>query len=85
MEKITRKNVDGYVDQLLDQKKYTEALDLIGRFRVKGYTITQTSMRKIVSQKFQDGLVYREIKNPIYATAAPMKLYLLRQIYDLKK
>lgn len=79
---VSRKNVHLVVDYCIQIGDFNQALDLIYRYRVKGYTLTQSSVKK--EYKFKpkqfEQLAVLEVKNPHYSTSAPMRLYLKSQV-----
>lgn len=81
-EKITSVNVCEYIDRAIMNSKYDEALDLVRRFRVSGYTMTGSRIKKEFGIRNNDIslLSYYEAKNPHYVCAGPMKLYLIAQV-----
>lgn len=72
-------------DEFIGNKKFTEALELAGRSRLKGYLITQTRAIQLykTSKVKLDAVQCREVKNPHFSKAASMKLYLIAEIESI--
>jgi hypothetical protein len=79
---INRTNVNIFVENYIEHLRYVEALDLVSRFKLSGYTVTKTTVKKTYKLKDADiaQLVSIEVKNPHYSTSAPMVLYLKYQV-----
>lgn len=82
MEKLTRKTAPCHIDNLLDKKDYVKALDIVRRYRTKGYTITRTTAIKEHNLNIEQlsKLNSLEVRNPHFSTASPMVLYLKQEI-----
>lgn len=83
--KITMKNSSSYIEEAIQKKDYDTAFALLRRFRQKGFSITLSGLKKQykLTKEEIDQLPYSSVKNPHYATAQPMRLYLIAQIEEL--
>jgi hypothetical protein len=79
---ITKKNVHQFIEAAINEMEYGEALELVGRFKVSGFTATYTTLKKKykLSENQIESLEFREVKNPRYSTASPMRMYLIKQV-----
>ena len=73
-----KKKVIEKINHQLSKCKYKKALALISHFKIKNYCITKGKMKDIykIPQKVLNTLPFNSLKNPHYACAAPMILYL---------
>ena len=80
--KITRKTVREEISRLTSLGQFDEALNLVLRFKVKGFTITHSTIKRDykLPNNLIENLSFRAVKNPHYSSAAPMKLYLTCQV-----
>lgn len=84
MNTINKKNVSDYIQNHIDNKDFSEALNLVSRFKVSGWTITKS--RAIneygISKKSIEGLNHVLVANPYYRKAGDMKLYLIAEVLN---
>lgn len=86
MKPETKEKLKKEIDIFLSNHQYDEAIKMLSKHRISGYTMTYSSVKKKynVSKKklLAENVLYIELRNPYYACASPMKCYL---IHDLER
>ena len=84
MNTINKKNVSEHIQNYIDNKDFFEALSLVSRFKVSGWTITKS--RAIneygISKESIENLNHVLVANPYYRKAGDMKLYLIAEVLN---
>lgn len=81
LTKEKQKKIRKKVESLIKRKCHVQALNLIGAYKLRGYTITKGRAKKEygLSEKQILKLPCNEVDNPYYKSSSPMKLYLIAQ------
>lgn len=71
--------------ELASSYKYSEALELVNKYKAKKLTVTKFTLKNKYGLKPKDieTLHYIEVENPIYKSAGLMKLYLRAEAHRL--
>jgi len=75
-------NVRSFLDEKLMIGDFKLCLELIYRYKLKGFTVTISNLRgklKLTDKEIEN-LNYLQVDNPYYKCAYPMKLYLIEEI-----
>jgi len=80
-QQTKQKHIDK-IETLIDRKEYKEALDIVKKYRIKGYTANGSTLLKNglgIKPKDLPSLCNVRVRNPFYRCAGDMKLYLIRE------
>ena len=85
MKRRRYQTLDAKIMKLASSYKYTEALELINKYKVNKLTVTKSTLKGKYGLKPKDieSLSYIEVDNPHFKSAAPMKLYLRAEAHRL--
>ena len=82
-----KQELSNQVDELLKNKKYEKARDIVNYYKLKDYQICLTTLRQQYYYTYKAereiNLNYAEMENPHYSSAAPMRLYLEAEAKDV--
>lgn len=84
MNTINKNNVSEHIQNYIDNKDFFEALALVSRFKVSGWTITKSrAINKYgISKESIENLNHVLVANPYYRKAGDMKLYLIAEVLN---